>query len=666
MIAHVVIDETLEHFVVVCGMDSKKVSAFDPARGSMKYRIDEFKKIWTGYVIAFSQGKEFVAANLKKRFFSKFLVIITEQKSFFVITIIVSLILAATSIISSLAYQRVVDNFMLNGSGSSSAAQIFPGEAYSLLMKQINDLLSNIHSIFLALVIICLFQMILTFGRGIILARISKKSGEILMFSFFRHMLALPVGFFHDRETGEVLSRFQDIGEIQNIISGATLTLILDTFMLFAGAIVLISIDTKLFMLVLLLIIAYAIIVLLFRKPIATVSRDIMEQDAQVTSILKESIDGIETVKSLNGETASYQKFEEKTSGLIAKIFKGSIIGNAQSVSMSVVEGIGVTFVMWVGSIFVMQGHLSLGSLIAFITLIQLFISPAQRLIGLQPALQKAVISAERLNDILEIPTEESVNPLRDNTCDMVHTVCAVPEIVFESVTFRYGYRKTVLHDISFRISAGERVAVVGSSGCGKTTLLQLIDAFYSVSEGEIRIGNTPLNEIPLTNLRSKVAYVSQTGILFAGSIRDNIVMGNATYDSLKLKEITQNCCIDEIVEKLPFGMDSLISEGGKTLSGGQNQRIAIARALVANPEILLFDESTSQIDAKSESIILNYIIKQYSNCICIFVAHKHSVIKVCDKVIFMEEGKITAYGKHDDLTVNCKQYARFIKESSP
>jgi ATP-binding cassette subfamily B protein len=662
VIAHTVREDSLSHFVVIHKIRKGKVYVFDPGKGRVIYPVNNFCELWTGYIVTFRKESGFEKANLQKRFFHKFFTIVTEQKKFFASVIALSLFLSGISVVSALVYQRIVDQFIMQGTSVVSQQTTFSVfDVYSGIQQQIDQLSSNINGIFAALMVLCFAQMAIYFLRGILLAKITKGSAEMLMFQYFSHMLLLPMRFFLDRETGEIMSRFQDIGEIQGIISNSILTLILDSFMLVAGSVVLISIEPMLFLLVLIIVGLYAIVVTAYRKALAKISREVMENDAVVTSKLKETIDGIETIKTMNRELPAFERLKEKTATLISKIYKGSIIGMSQSAILLVINGIGVTCVLWLGSWFVLEGNITLGSLFAFVTLIQVFITPAQRLIGLQPEIQQAVIAAERLNDILEVSKEKADFDLKtDKQCHpMPLKNCS---IIFDNVSFAYGYREKVLKILSFEIKPKEKIAIVGHSGCGKTTVLHLIDAFYKATEGEILLGGMKISGLPVENIRDRIAYVSQNAILFTGSIKDNLLFGIQDIAEDALEEIIHCCCIDDILNDAPFGLDTPVHESGKNLSGGQQQRIAIARALLSNPDILLFDECTGQIDAPTENKIVDNIIKRYSDCTCIFVTHRKEIAERCDKSLFLKSGRVIGFDTHKSLMKENIEYRHFIE----
>lgn len=454
------------------------------------------------------------------------------------------------------------------------------------------------------------------------------------------------------------MSRFQNIDEIQEVLSGICLVLILESMMAIVGGIVLVKISIRLFLVVIIIACIYTIIILIYKKPIANVNREIMENNAVVTSVLKESIDGIETVKSFSGEKHSYNKLTNKTKILINNIFKNNIIDITQSGILALIEGLGAVCILWLGCILVIHGTISLGALIAFETLVFTFLNPIQNLVSIQQDIQAAYIAMDRLDDVMEIKPEN----LDEIQC-MEDITYSKNNISMKNVSFSYGYRKLVLNKINLSIPSAQKVAIVGNSGCGKSTLLKLIATHYHPDDGQLYLDDKNINKIPLTYLRKKIAYVPQSAIVFSGSIRDNILYGVNEVDEEQLSKIVKGCQLSELIESTPFGMNMKLSENGKELSGGQRQRLIIARVLITDPDILLFDESTNHLDSNAEVKIIEFINSNFRNKTCIYVTHRVDLIKRCDNVIYLKDGKVEGHGAHSDLIKTNECYIDHMRE---
>ena len=651
LIAHVIMDQSLEHFVVIYRISHTNVYIFDPGKGNVVYSIKEFLTLWTGYIITFTKTEDFKAQNLLIESYKKYFKLLKKQMGLLISILGFSFMIVLISIVSSLAFQKIVDQYAMGGIDAKSQVKLF-----EMLYAQMNHLLKGFVPIILALIGLYLIQSLLEYIRGVFLAYLSKRIDKELMFPFYNKLMSLPVTFFQNRETGEIISRFQDISEIRNMISGSTLILILDSVMLVIGMIILLGISSKLFMIVSAIAVLYVFIVLCFKKPLAAVQRKIMENHANVTSSLKEGIDGVENIKALLAEKENISSFKKDIETYLETIFRGNKISQLLESLIMGISGIGNLMIFAIGIYLVMIQEISMGNLIAFQGLVQYFFNPLKNLLMLQPMLQSATIAAERLNDIMEVTSEKDIFT-RKGTMGFENI-----KIQFKNVDFQYGYREKILKNLNLTINPGEKIAIVGESGCGKTTLIRLINAFYLVSEGEILFGNKNSNEVDLECLRKKIAYVPQNPILFNTSIINNITYGLTQYDENQLKEVIEECGILEIINKMPLKEHTVVSENGKNLSGGQQQRIAIARALMKKPEILLVDEGTSQLDIANEMKIMNYIFDIYNKNICIFIMHNYRMLERFDRIIYMSEGEIVCTGKHEELLENSKKYKEFLE----
>nr|WP_305181809.1 peptidase domain-containing ABC transporter [uncultured Schaedlerella sp.] len=645
IIVHV-IQQSMEHYVVVYKITEKKVYIFDPGKGNVTYTINDFLSLWTGYLIAFKRTGKFIPKNLLRESYTKYFILLKKQSNIILAILGFSLVIALMSIISSLIFQKIVDQYAMKGISAKSQIGIF-----EYFYSQLNKILVGFIPIVLGLIGLYIFQIVLEYIRGLFLAFLSKRIDEELMSPFYEKLLSLPITFFQNRETGEIISRFQDISEIRDMISGSTLTLILDSIMLIAGIFILLGISKELFVIVCAIAVFYAIIIILFKDILTNTQRKIMERNAIVTSNLKEGIDGIESIKALGAENKNVLSFKNTVNDYLNAIVNGNRTKQLLTCLISAVNEIGNLLIFLIGIYLVMIQRLSIGNLIAFQGLIQYFLGPLKNLLMLQPMLQGAFIAAERLNDIMEITSEQ-------NTFERKEDICLKnQEVILRNVDFRYGYREKILKNINLNLKPGEKVAIVGESGCGKTTLIKLLNAFYSATEGEILFGENNCDQIKLECLRKKIAYIPQNPILFNTTIKDNITYGLSDCSNEKFDEVIEGCGVSEIIKKMPFGENTVVCENGKNLSGGQQQRIAIARALIRNPEMILIDEGTSHLDKTNEEKIIRYILENYYNSICVFVMHNCTMLDRFDRIIYMREGKIICSGAHEKLIGKSKEY---------
>ena len=644
LIAHIVTEDSFCHFVVIDRVKNENVAGFDPATGYFKKSIREFSEIWTGYIVIFCKMEHFQSGNLKKGLFKKYFIILEKQKYNFIIVTLVSIVLAIISVLSSLAYQQLFDNYII---GSEEFIEIDEGinTIYDNIIAQMYAVFSNMDVLFISLLCIHLVRMLLEFLRNIILSYITKNSLQILSIRYCEHLINLPLSFFQDRETGEILSRYNNIDEIQDILSGVASSLLLNLFMTVAGG-----------LLVLGLTILYVSIVFLYRKSIRKVSREIMEQDARVTSEIKEQVDGIESIKASGKQEYFLKKISKKIKLYTEKLLRGNLIIVSQGSILGGIESIGMVFILWMGSIFTISEIITIGDMIAFMSLVYFFLSPVIGLISLQPQIQQACIAAERLDDIFETSSEKTLKKtglLLDG------------DLRIDGLSFRYGFNDYVLKKISFSAQKGEKIAIVGHSGCGKTTLLKLIASLYPISIGKIKIGDIDIDKIPLADVRERIAFVPENANFFSESLEENLMLNDKEISKYEINEIIEGCCLKEVIQNLPFAEKTIIDENGKNFSTGERQRMAIARALIGNPDVLLMDESTGNLDMNTEKKILDFIWEYCSEKICLFAVHRISIMEKCDKVLFLKDGQVAAFDTHENLKKYNIEYCRMIASKS-
>lgn len=560
---------------------------------------------------------------------------VTNQKKLLVAVFFISLLISLIGVLGAFIFQIIIDG-------------IETGQTDGFLGLTLGQ-------ICIGIIVLYLFQMVINILRGYFLSILSKNVDLPLMLNYYNHIADLPIKHLSSRKTGELMSRFNDASNIKEAISSATLSLMLDTIMVVLCVFVLYALNPILFCITLITVTAYAVVVICFLKPIKHVNEKLMEENAEVTSYLKESVDGIETVKAFGAENIVKQKTADKFTKFVKKSMKGSILYTIQDSLSGVVASIGVIILLWCGTVLVMNDIVSFGTLITFYSLLGYFLDPIQSLIDLQPKLQSAVVAADRLNDILDLePESETTNKLElDNNIDI------------KNVSFRYGNRELVLQNIDMTIAQGETVALVGESGSGKTTLAKLIMSFYEPETGQILIGGKNISELNPRSVRENIAYISQDVFLFSDSIKNNLTFGN---DNITAEEIEKACKLsmaDEFIKKMPMGYNTLIGENGHDLSGGQKQRLAIARALLKKPKILIMDEATSNLDTITEKSIKETIDNLSGSITCIIIAHRLSTVRNCDKIYIIDKGNVAECGNHNELMAKNGLYKSFMTDIS-
>ncbi len=654
-IAHIITEDNMQHFVVVFNLKNNKFIVGDPAKGKVKYTVEQFEELWNGYIIKFEKTESFKKGNYQNGSFCKFFSLLKGQYIKLTTVILLSLIISIIGIIGAFVFEIIIDKFYTINETvvcvddcqeeHDHTTQQDIEESQDFLDKAINFITnnaSNFNLFFVCLIGLYILQAAIQFLRGYLISVVCKKIDIRLLLPYYDHIIDLPVSDISTRNTGEYLSRFSDASAVREAISGATLTLVLDSIMVIGCGAILFMENAILFYISLMIIVFYAVVILCYRKPLGTINREVMENNARVQSYLKESIDGIETVKSHQAETVVKSKNRFKFEKLINTVFKNNIVSISQESICDLIELVGIVIILWIGFGMVLSDKVTIGSLITFYALLAYFTEPVKNLIRLQPLMQTAVIAAERLNDILDIQIEEygktSAKELKWS------------EIKFVNIDFRYSNHELVLKNISFNIKKGQKVAIIGESGCGKTTLVKLLLKFYETEKGEILVDENSLTDLPLDITRNEISYIDQNTFLFSDTIKNNLILGNENVTDKEIENACKAAKAEEFIKEFPLGYDTYLDENGKNLSGGQRQRLAIARALLRKPKLIIFDEATSNLDNITETAIKNTIFGLDKDLTCIIIAHRLNTIKNCDKIFVMDKGEIVEEGTHQDL----------------
>lgn len=636
-IAHVVVDNGLLHYVVIHKITKNKIIIADPAKGIVNYKPDDFFNIWTGVLIILVPSVHFEKGNKNKGSLSRFFSLLKPQKKLLINIFLSSLLITAFGIGTSFYFRYIMDEVV----------------TYNL-----NRSLTIIS---IGVILLYLFKVIFEFFRNHLMNYLSQKLDIPLILGYYEHTLALPMNFFGTRRIGEIVSRFMDASKIREAISDAALTVMMDSLMAIVGGIVLYKQNAKLFFIAVILLVLYGIVVSIYNKPIKNINEKIMEDNAEVNSYLVESLNGIETIKSFNIENKAQTKIDTKFVKLLKSAFKGNLIVNSESAIITAIATIGEVIILWVGTTFILKGEISIGQLITFNALLAYFLTPVQNLINLQPKMQTAIVAADRICEILDLDIEKS-----ENEKSKLKDISLKQDINISNLDFRYGKRELILKDINMNIKAGEKIALVGESGSGKTTLAKLLLRFYDFEKGNIYFGNYNIKDINLDTLRNKIAYISQDIFLFSASIKENLMLGN---NEASFEDVINACSLshaDEFINKLPLRYDTILEENGSNLSGGQKQRLAISRALLKHPDVLIMDEATSNLDSITEKAIEKTIDELSDNITTIIIAHRLSTIMRCDKIFVLENGKVIEVGNHKELMSKKGRYYNLWKEQIP
>lgn len=635
-IAHVVMEGSLLHYVVIHKITKNKVIVADPAKGIVTYTPEKFFEIWTGVLIFMVPNETFEKGDDTKSIFSRFFGLLLPQWKLLLNIFLTSLLYTIFGIGASYYFKFLMDDILPN---------------------QLSEMLVVVS---VGTIILQCFRLILEFFRSHLLLHLSQKLDLSIIFGYYEHVLNLPVNFFGTRKVGEIISRFNDASKVRDAISRAALSVMIDTIMAVFGAVILYNQNAKLFGVTFILAILYGIVVFAFNKPLKNINEKTMEENASLTSYMIESLNGIETVKAYNYEENVLTNSEFKFIKLLKSIFKGGLLGNMQYSLAEAISAIGSVVIIWVGATLVIDGSLSIGELLTFNALFFYFLDPIKNLINLQPMMQTAIVASDRLGEILDLELEKGDNENEKASPNFKG------DLEFNNVSFGYGTRKNVIENMSFKVGFGEKIAFVGESGGGKTTIAKLLLNFYKLKEGEIKINDYNIQDINISYLRENISYVQQETFLFSGTILENLKYGD---DNMQLDEIIEVCKLTrahDFINELPLRYETRLEENGNNLSGGQRQRLAISRALLKKPSILVLDEATSNLDSITEKAIENTIENYTDKITTLIIAHRLSTIMRCDRIFVVENGSIAESGNHFDLMKLDGIYSKLWKEQIP
>ncbi len=592
----------------------------------------ELEAIWDGRVVLMT--KRATLTNLARRFdITWFIGAIHKYRHLLGEVLVASFFLQVFALVSPVFFQVVIDKVLVHRS------------------------ISTLDVLVIGLVAIALFETILGILRTYLFAHTTNRIDVELGARLFRHLLALPISYFQARRVGDSVARVRELENIRNFLTGSALTLVIDLFFTFVFLAVMYFYSPLLTWIVLGSFPIYIAISVgvtpLFRRRLD----EKFQRGAENQAFLVESVTGVETLKAMAVEPQMQRRWEEQLAGYVAASFRVISLGNTASQTVQFLSKIVTAGILYFGAKLVISGDLTVGELVAFNLLAGRVSTPVLRLAQIWQDFHQARLSVARLGDILNTPTEPIYNPGR----------AALPAIhgyvTFEHVTFRYRIDgQEILHDISLKIPAGEVLGIVGPSGSGKSTLGKLIQRLYIPESGRVMVDGTDLAQVDPAWLRRQIGVVLQDNVLFNCSVRENIALIDPALSMDRIIAAATLAGAHEFILELPEGYDTIVGERGSSLSGGQRQRIAIARALITNPRILIFDEATSALDYESERVIQENMTRIAEGRTVIIIAHRLSTLRIADRVITIERGRLIEDGTHDELIRKGGRYAKLYR----
>jgi ATP-binding cassette, subfamily B, bacterial HlyB/CyaB len=620
-------------YVVLAKIDGEKALIQDPGEGRpLVVSREQFETNWTGELLLFAKRAHLRAQDLKFDF-TWFIPAIVKYRKFFGEVFVASFVLQLFALLTPLFTQVVIDKVLVHKG------------------------FTTLHVLAVGMVTLALFDAALGGLRTYLFAHTTNRIDVGLGAQLFRHVLALPLAYFEARRVGDTVARVRELEHIRQFLTSNSVTVVLDVVFTLVFLTVMWFYSHALTMVVAASLPLYAILSLAITPAIRARLHEKFNRGAENQSFLVEAISGIQTVKALAVEPPLLRKWEEQLAGYVRASFRATSLITVAGQIAGCIQKVTTVAVLWVGAYRVIDGDLTIGQLIAFNMLSAQVTGPLLRLVNLWQEFQQVGISVQRLGDVLNTQPEPSYKPNRTTLPQVAG------HVVFEDVTFRYRPDSPeVLRKVSFAIAPGKVIGIVGRSGSGKSTIAKLIQRLYVPERGRILVDAVDLAQVDPAWLRRQVGVVLQENFLFNSSVRDNIALSDPGLGMEPVIQAAKLGGAHEFILELPDGYDTIVGEHGCSLSGGQRQRIAIARALVANPRILIFDEATSALDYESEAVIQKNMAEISQGRTVFIIAHRLSTVRPANRIYVVEKGEIVEEGSHEELLRANGFYARLCR----
>lgn len=601
-----IIDKNYEHFCVVYTMKKNKVVVMDPAIGQREILIEEFKNIWTGYILILRPIKKIETYQETKYLNTIIKEILIKNKSMIFTILFLSLFYTIFSCICSFYLQFIID-FIIESTKNNL-----------LIITFIFGILS-------------LFKIISSLFRNQTFIIFSQKLDYLIFLRTFKKIILLPYSYYHSRTTGEMISRLNDLIYVKNFVHQLILTVCLDGIILIASGMILILMNVKMFLFMVMIILIYFAIFLVFRPWLEKYTKLNQQNNAAIQSFLTETISGIETIKNMNIESTINERMETLYLKSLNDNFFYQNINTMELFLKELITAIGTLLFQFIGIYFVMNQKMTLGYLMSLTALANCFLEPIINFIQLNKEYFYSKNSLKRINHLFEVKEE--------NLCTKTNFV-ADGKISFQSLSFSYNQEKNILESITFDISKGNKVIILGDSGSGKSTILKLLLKYYEISRNMIYLNGIDLNDYSISDVRNSIGLMSQNEILYTDTILNNITLYQEI-DSNKWLDICKITYVDDFVKNFFLGYQTKLEENGLNLSGGQRQRLLLARLLLQEKKIILIDEGLNAVDVNLERKILKNIFSKYPDKTIIVVSHRRENLDLFDQTLYFSQGKL-------------------------
>lgn len=623
------------HYVIVYGVSGRWVWVADPGIGFRKMSTEEFERGWSGTCLLFSPGESMTQLSVQRSPWLRFISYLAPYKKILAHLFLATFVIQMLGVVPPLIIQNILDGVVVHQN------------------------IGLLHLLIVGLIIANVFSQLMATIRAYLANFMVRNMDFAMMSHFFKHTLSLPLSFFAKRKTGDIFARFQENQTIRAFLTESTVTTALNLLMVFIYFTIMFLYNVKLTLLLIAFVIPIAALTVVVTPKVKAYAREVFATSTDAKAYLMETLGGAETVKGMGIERPVRLRWEAKYAKSLEKQYQAQAFHILIGMISQLLNAATTIAVLWVGATLVLQRELTIGQLIAFNAFMGSVLAPLMGLVALWGQLNDAGVAMERLGDVLDLEPEQKPQDVMSR----VMLPDLQGEIEMDGLYFRYGGEDTayVLENISLHIRPGEMVAIVGRSGSGKTTLAKLLVGFYRPTEGSMKVDGYDIGVIDTEFYRAQVGYVMQTNLLFSGTIAENIACGDESPDRRRIEEVARMADAHPFITKLPLGYEQIVGERGMGLSGGQIQRLCIARALYHDPRLLVFDEATSALDTQSESNILANMQEILRGRTAVIIAHRLSTIMQADKILVLYEGAIVEQGRHEELLDRKGMYYQLV-----
>lgn len=625
------------HYIIVYGVSKSHVWVADPGPGFRKMTRAEFERGWGGTCLLFNPSADMVQLAATRSPWVRFVSYLKPYKKILGYLFLATFVIQLMGVVPPVIIQNILDRVIVHH----------------------NIPLLNL--LIVGLVVTNVFVQLTSVLRAFLSAFMVRNMDFMMMSHFFKHAMSLPLSFFAKRKTGDIFARFQENQTIRAFLTESTITTILNLLMVFIYFTILFLYNVKLTLLLIAFVVPIMVLTVAVTPRLKHYSREVFTASTDAEAALMETLGGVETIKGMGIERAMRLKWERKYAKSLGIQYKAQRFGIFVGLASQLLNSATTIVILWVGATQVLEQELTIGQLMAFNALMGSVLGPLMGLVQLWNQVHAAGVAMERLGDVLDMEPEQKPGDLSSR----VMLPDLQGHIELDGVYFRYGGNETayVLENISLEIKPGELVAIVGQSGSGKTTLAKLLVGFYPPTEGKISVDDYDLSQIDKEYYRAQVGYVMQSNLLFSGTIAENIAAGQENPDRRRIVEVARMADAHDFISAMPLGYEQIVGERGIGLSGGQMQRVCIARALYHDPRLLIFDEATSALDTQSESNILENMQDILQGRTAVVIAHRLSTIMQADKILVLYNGAIVEQGNHRELIERQGMYHQLVKK---